>query len=142
MAGNQTLLRVSDEPLDPGEALAFISDPSAGGECVFIGRVRESSDAGDVTGILYEAWSELADARLAELADELLERWACTRVALLHRYGRLAIGDAAVVVAVSAPHRSEAFEACRHGIERIKKDLPIWKKELLVTGEAEWVVGS
>lgn len=142
MAGNPKLLRVSVEPLDPQEALAFIIDPAAGGECVFIGRVRESSDAGEVTGILYEAWSELADTRLAELADELFDRWPCTKVALLHRFGQLAIGDAAVIVGVSAPHRGQAFEACRHGIERIKRDLHIWKKELLASGEAEWVMGS
>ena len=142
MAGNPKLLRVSGEPLDPEEALAFITDPAAGGECVFIGRVRESSEAGQVTGILYEAWPELADSRLAELADELLERWPCTKVALLHRYGQLDIGAVAVVVAVSAPHRDDAFEACRHAIERIKLDLPIWKKELLASGEAEWVMGS
>lgn len=109
---------------------------------MFVGRVREVSDAGEVTGILYEAWPELADPRLREVAEEMLERWSCTKVSLLHRYGELSVGDAAVVVAVSAPHREEAFEACRHGIERIKQDIPIWKKELLASGESEWVMGS
>jgi molybdopterin synthase catalytic subunit len=64
------------------------------------------------------------------------------RVAIRHRTGELAIGEASVVVAVSAPHRAEAFEACRHGIERLKRDVPIWKKEALVGGEARWVMGS
>lgn len=109
---------------------------------MFVGRVRETSDAGEVTGILYEAWPELADLRLCALAEEMLERWSCTKVALLHRFGDLSVGEAAVVVAVSAPHRNEAFEACRHGIERIKQDIPIWKKELLASGESEWVMGS
>jgi molybdopterin synthase catalytic subunit len=63
-------------------------------------------------------------------------------VAILHRTGDLRVGEASVVVACSAPHRAEAFEACRHGIERLKEDVPIWKKEGLVTGEAEWVMGS
>ena len=142
MAGNRIFVRVSEGVLDTDEALSFISDPAAGGECLFVGRVREISDAGDVTGILYEAWPELADSRLNSLAEEMLQRWSCTKVALLHRFGNLAVGDAAVAVAVSAPHRNEAFEACRHGIERIKQDVPIWKKELLASGESEWVMGS
>jgi len=109
---------------------------------VFIGTVRDHSSAGDVTGLRYEAWDELAIARLGELADELSEKWSVKKVAILHRTGDLGVGEMSVVVACSAPHRAEAFEACRHGIERLKEDVPIWKKESLVTGEAHWVMGS
>ena len=77
-----------------------------------------------------------------EIAGEVLERWTVSKVALLHRTGELGIGEVSVAVACSAPHRAEAFEACRHGIERIKQDVPIWKKESLTTGDAQWVVGS
>jgi molybdopterin synthase catalytic subunit len=104
--------------------------------------VRDRSDAGDVTGLRYEAWGELAVERLGEIAREMLDGWPLRRVAILHRTGDLAIGEASVFVACSAPHRAEAFEACRHGIERLKEDVPIWKKEGLVSGDARWVMGS
>jgi molybdopterin synthase catalytic subunit len=136
------LVRLSAEPLSVDDALTFVGDPGAGGTCVFVGTVRDRSDAGDVTGLHYEAWGELAAGRLGEIAKEMLGRWPLRRVAILHRTGDLAIGEASVVVACSAPHRAEAFEACRHGIERLKEDVPIWKKEGLVSGDARWVMGS
>jgi molybdopterin synthase catalytic subunit len=138
----RALLRVQAERLSVDEALAAVADPAAGGTCVFVGTVRDRSDAGDVTGLEYEAWDELATRRLGELADELFERWPIARAAILHRTGALGVGEASVVIAVSAPHRPEAFEACRHAIERLKHDVPIWKKESLVEGEAHWVMGS
>jgi molybdopterin synthase catalytic subunit len=136
------LVRVGAEPVDPASALAFVSDPAAGGTCLFTGTVRDHSDAGDVTGLDYESWDELAEQRLSEIADEILEGWPVRKVALLHRTGRLEVGEVSVAVACSAPHRAEAFEACRHGIERIKQDVPIWKKESLTSGGSEWVMGS
>ena len=136
------LVRISAGPLSVDEALGFVGDPGAGGTCVFVGTVRDRSEAGDVTGLHYEAWDELATERLAEIAREMLDGWPLRRVAILHRTGDLAIGEVSVVVACSAPHRAEAFEACRHGIERLKEDVPIWKKEGLVSGEAQWVMGS
>jgi molybdopterin synthase catalytic subunit len=136
------LARISAEPLSVEEALAFVGDPGAGGTCVFVGTVRDRSDAGDVSGLHYEAWDELATERLVEIAATMLDGWPLRRVAILHRTGDLAVGEASVVVACSAPHRAEAFEACRHGIERLKEDVPIWKKEGLVSGEARWVMGS
>jgi molybdopterin synthase catalytic subunit len=136
------LTRVQDTPLSLDEAAAAVADPAAGAVCIFTGTVRDHSDAGDVTGLSYEAWHELAEQRLRELADEILERWPARRVAIVHRVGSLVVGETSVIVAVSAPHRAEAFEACRHGIERLKEDVPIWKKEGLVSGEAHWVMGS
>jgi molybdopterin synthase catalytic subunit len=136
------LVRVAGAPVDPQEALAFVTDPSAGGTCLFLGTVRDHSDAGEVTGLDYESWDELAERRLGEIAGEMTSRWDVRRVALLHRTGELRIGDVSVAVACSAPHRADAFEACRHGIERIKQDVPIWKKESLTTGESAWVMGS
>jgi molybdopterin synthase catalytic subunit len=135
-------LQVRADPLSVDEAIAFVAEPGAGGTCVFLGTVRDRSDAGGVTGLEYEAWNELATARLEELVDELFERWTIVKVAVLHRTGTLAVGEASVVIAVSAAHRAEAFEACRHAIERLKRDVPIWKKETLVEGDAHWVMGS
>ncbi len=109
---------------------------------MFAGTVRDHSDAGAVRGLEYEAWEEMAEQRLAAIGEELFSRWPVCRVALLHRTGRLDVGEVSVLVSCSAPHRAEAFEAARHGIERIKEDVPIWKKETLATGDAQWVRGS
>jgi molybdopterin synthase catalytic subunit len=136
------LVHITADPLSVDEALAFVADAGAGGTCVFVGTVRDRSDAGRVTGLSYEAWDDLAVARLRTIAEEILGDWPTRKVAILHRTGDLTIGEASVVVAASAPHRADAFEACRHGIERLKEDAPIWKKEGLESGEAHWVMGS
>jgi molybdopterin synthase catalytic subunit len=136
------LIRLSADPLSVDEAVGFVADPGAGATCVFVGSVRDTSPAGDVTGLHYEAWDEVAGERLRQIAGELRERWPLRKAAILHRTGDLAVGEASVVIACSAAHRAEAFEACRHAIERLKADVPIWKKEALVSGQAEWVMGS
>lgn len=136
------LVRVTGEPLDPGEALAFAADDGAGGTVLFSGTVRGHAEAGPVSGLDYEAWDERAAHELAVIGEEILTTWPVRKVALLHRTGHLDVGEVSVLVCCSAPHRAEAFEAARHGIERIKKDAPIWKKEGLVSGDAHWVMGS
>jgi len=136
------LVRITADPLDPAEAVASVADPAAGGTCLFLGTVRDHSEAGRVTGLTYEAWEELALARLGELGEELFASWPLCRVALWHRTGELQVGEISVIVACSAAHRAEAFEACRGGIERLKDDVPIWKKEHLVDGDAVWVAGA
>jgi molybdopterin synthase catalytic subunit len=143
VSADRTLVRIAPGAPSVDEALAAVGDPAAGGTCAFIGTVRErSADGAGVTELTYEAWDELAAERLAEIAGEIHRRWSVCRVALLHGTGTLAIGQPSVVVAVSAPHRAEAFEAARFGIEELKRDVPIWKKEALVTGEADWVMGA
>jgi MoaE-MoaD fusion protein len=136
------LVRLTDRPLDPSEALAFVAEPGAGGTVIFAGTVRDHSGAGDVTGLEYEAWDTHALERMEAIGDELFQTWPVLRVALLHRTGLLGVGETSVLVCCSAAHRAEAFEAARHGIERIKEDVPIWKKEALASGEAHWVMGS
>jgi molybdopterin synthase catalytic subunit len=136
------LVLLTTEPLSVDSALVAVADPGAGGTCVFVGTVRDRSDQGEVTGLTYEAWDDLAVRRLTEIGEELHRTWPLRRVAVLHRTGELAIGEASVVVAVSAAHRAEAFEACRQAIERLKHDVPIWKKEGLRSGETHWVMGS
>jgi molybdopterin synthase catalytic subunit len=143
VSSTRTLVRVSAEPLVVEEALKHVEDPGAGGTCVFVGTVRDASAGGDaVTGLTYEAFEELAVQRLEELAARIIAGWPVRRVALLHRTGHLAVGEASVVVAVSSAHRAEAFEACRFGIEELKHDVPIWKRESFRTGEARWVMGA
>ena len=136
------LLRLTEDSLDASEALAFVAHAGAGAIVLFAGTVRDHSDAGPVTGLTYEAWHERAVERMRSIAEEMFDRWPVCRVAILHRTGNLGVGEASVIVCCSAPHRADAFEAARHGIERIKQDVPIWKKEALTSGEAHWVMGS
>ncbi|MNT63645.1 Molybdopterin synthase catalytic subunit [compost metagenome] len=112
----------------------------AGGIVTFAGTVRNHNHGRQVLSLTYEAYVEMAQARMEALAREMTERWPVHRVVLIHRVGTLAIGDAAVFVGVSSAHRDVAFEACRHGIEVIKFEVPIWKKETFVGGEV-WVEG-
>jgi molybdopterin synthase catalytic subunit len=136
---DRLLVRLTDDPLDPAEALAFVADPEAGGSVLFVGTVR--GEGGTVTGLDYEAWQDRAVSVMRGIGGEMLERWPVRKAALLHRCGRLEIGEPSVAVCCSAPHRAEAFDAARHGIERIKQDLPVWKKESLASGDAHWVMG-
>lgn len=136
------LVRLTTDALDPSVALSFVSDPAAGGTVLFAGTVRDHSQMGGVTGLDYESWDERAVERMKAIGDELFERWPVRRVALLHRTGHLDVGAISVLVCCSAPHRAEAFAAARHGIERIKSEAPIWKKERLATGDTHWVMGS
>ena len=138
----ELLVRLTNAPLDPSVALTFVADPAAGATVLFMGTVRDHSPAGDVTVLTYEAWEELALQRLGGIGEEMLDRWDTSKAALLHRRGHLGVGEVSVIVCCSAPHRAEAFEAARHGIERIKEEVPIWKKESLTTGDAQWVMGS
>jgi molybdopterin synthase catalytic subunit len=136
------LIRLTGDPLDTAEAIAFVAEPGAGGTVLFAGTVRDHSDAGAVTGLIYEAWEDRAPEAMEAIGEEIFARWPVRRVALLHRTGALGVGEVSVLVCCSAPHRDEAFEAARHGIERIKHEVPIWKKEALTAGEAHWVMGS
>jgi molybdopterin synthase catalytic subunit len=138
----ELLVRLTEAPLEASEALSFVADPGAGGTVMFAGTVRNHSKGGEVTALEYEAWEEQARARLQVVGEEIFGRWPVCRVAILHRTGHLEVGETSVLVCCSAPHRAEAFEAARHGIERIKQDVPIWKKENLTTGTAQWVMGS
>jgi molybdopterin synthase catalytic subunit len=136
------LVRVTPEPIGADEVVAFVQDPGAGGTSVFLGTVRDRSSSGEVLGLTYEAWEELAMRRLVELGERLFATWPLRRVALVHRYGELRVGEVSVAIAVSAAHRAEAFEACREAIEQLKRDVPIWKQEHLVDGVSGWVMGS
>jgi len=135
------LVRLTVDPLDPAEALSFVGDAGAGGTVLFAGTVRDASSAGEVVSLEYEAWEQQAIGRMEAIGLEMLERWPVRKVAILHRTGRLEVGETSVLVCCSAPHRAEAFEAARHGIERLKEDVPIWKKEGFRSGEAHWVMG-
>jgi molybdopterin synthase catalytic subunit len=135
-------VRITADPLDPADAMRAVADPGAGGTVLFAGTVRDHSDAGTVSGLEYEAWEERAADAMRAIRRDMFERWPLRKAVLWHRFGALDVGEVSVIVSVSAAHRGEAFEAARDGIERIKRDVPIWKKEHLPDGDAHWVRGS
>jgi molybdopterin synthase catalytic subunit len=132
------LFRVVDEPLSLTPVVDAVSRVSQGGLVTFTGVVRDHSRGKRVTRLDYEAYAPMAEKKLAAIGAEAREKWPGTEVAVMHRVGTLAPGDLAVVIAVSAPHRKEAFRACEYVIDRLKEDVPIWKKEYAEDGEV-WV---
>ena len=110
---------------------------------MFLGTVRDNSEAGQVEKIEYEAYEPMAEKSLAQAEEEVKRRWPDTKhVKIVHRVGGLSVGEISVAVVVSSAHRAEAFEACRHAIERVKHDTPIWKREKLADGKEVWVEGA
>lgn len=129
---------IVDQPLEPQKYADFVLRPEAGAVTVFTGHVREWTKGIRTVYLAYEAYVPMAEKKLAEIGDEITEKWPETRVAIAHRIGKLEIGDVAVAIAVSSPHRRIAYEANEYAIERIKEMVPIWKKEVWENGE-EWV---
>jgi molybdopterin synthase catalytic subunit len=127
-------------PLSIDTCVSATRRAGAGGIVTFIGSVRDMSDGKQVEFLEYEAYEPMALQKLNDVAAEAKARWPVLAIAIQHRVGRLEIGDDAVVVAVSCPHRAEAFEACRYVIDRLKEVVPIWKKEHGEGGEV-WVGG-
>jgi molybdopterin synthase catalytic subunit len=137
-AGGVRLARVSAQPLDLDEHLRAVDDAGAGAVTTFVGRVRDHDPdaAGAVVALEYTAHPD-AEAGLARIAADAIGGGGAI-VAVSHRIGRLAVGDAAVVIAVASSHRAEAFEVCRAVIETIKTDLPVWKRQVEADGTTAW----
>jgi molybdopterin converting factor subunit 1 len=129
---------VTTEPLDARAIEQMVASPESGAVLTFTGTVRDKARGKGVTALDYEAYPPAAEKMLERIGDEIRERWGIERVAIVHRYGLLQIGEASVVIAVASAHRDEAFAACRHAIERIKEIVPIWKKEHYDDG-AVWI---
>jgi molybdopterin synthase catalytic subunit/molybdopterin converting factor small subunit len=130
--------RISDAPLDLSAAAAEVASDEAGAVATFVGTVRRSSRGRDVLYLEYEAFAEMAEPMLARLADELIAKHGLCRLAIHHRVGRVEIGEASVVIAVSAAHRAAALDACHEAIDTLKNTIPLWKKEVYAGGE-EWI---
>jgi molybdopterin synthase catalytic subunit len=134
------VIELIDGPLQPERCLDAVRRSGSGGIVTFIGAVRDLSEGKAVRFLEYEAYEPMALDKLRQVAAEAQERWPINAIAIQHRLGRLEIGDDAVVIAISCPHRAEAFEACRFAIDRLKEIVPIWKKEHGEAGEV-WVGG-
>ena len=137
-SGAVRLVDVRDVPLSVDEVLAAVGDPSAGGTCVFVGTVRDVDHEREVKALSYSAHPTV-EQRLRDVAAEVAARHPVRALAAVHREGDLAVGDLAVVVAVSSAHRGEAFEACRDLIDTLKQTVPIWKHQEFGDGGQEWV---
>ena len=132
------MIVITHAELDAGQAVSEVAHPGAGATVTFVGTTRDNTAGRRVLFLEYEAYRPMADQQLARVADEMRDRWDLTGVSIHHRLGKLEIGEASLVVAVSSAHRKEAFEACHYSIDRIKQIVPIWKKEFFEGGEV-WV---
>jgi molybdopterin synthase catalytic subunit len=134
----QSLFKIVDEPIDVAWLAEVVRSDECGAVCTFLGVARLYSRGREVIHLEYEAYPEMAEKKMAEIAREIQERWGTDRVAMLHRTGVLKIGEASVGIAVASPHRRESFEACQYAIDRLKTIVPIWKKEVWSNGE-QWI---
>jgi len=134
-------VEITSEPLQVSKAIQFVTDPSAGGIDIFLGTTRSQthSDGRELVALDYEAYHEMALRQLHEMAEKSRTQWPVTKLALLHRIGRVWVGEPSVLIAVSTPHRAEAFTACKWLIDTLKATATIWKKEVWSDGSGGWV---
>ena len=138
VAGGSSRFALKDGPLDAAEVVGEVASRERGAVVSFVGTVRDQSHGKKVVRLEYEAYREMALSRLEAIAAEAAQAHPGAKVAIHHRLGVIPVGEAAVVIAAAAPHRAEAFRACELAIERLKEDVPIWKKEIFEDG-AHWV---
>jgi len=129
------IFRIIETRIDTGQVIAAIEGPDAGAVALFVGNVRGEDQGRRVLRLEYDAYAPMAERVMAGIGEEIVSRFGDCRVAMVHRIGRLEVGETSVVVAVAAAHRSPALEACRYGIERLKAVVPIWKKQCFEEGE-------
>ena len=137
-------VELAPEPIDVAAALADIYASDAGGVCMFLGttRAEDRSDQIPLDALIYEAYESLALKQLQALSTEAESRWPLKNCVILHRLGRVDVGQPSVLIAVATPHRADAFDACRWLIDSLKSTTAIWKKELWASGETTWVQGT
>ena len=136
------MFSISEHPIDVGKLLASVKDDSAGATALFLGTVRDHNDGYTVSGIYYEAYIRMAEEAMAKIEAESVKKWNLKKISTAHRIGNLKIGEVSVAIAVSSEHRAEAFEAGRYAIDRIKSEVPIWKKEIISGKGGMWAKGT
>ncbi len=136
----EPLIQLTRQPLDRNALITAVTDPAMGGIVVFEGVVRDNARGKQVRYLEYDVYEEMAQQQIRQIIAEAEQRWGPQRIAVAHRFGRLEIGEASVIIVVASPHRAEAFEVCRYIIDTLKTTVPIWKKEVATNGE-EWVEG-
>ncbi len=133
------MFKITSAEIELGDVVRAVEAGDAGAIVHFLGVVRNNTEGREVSYLEYEAYPPMAEKKMAEIAQEIHEKWGLDRVAMIHRVGRLEIGEVSVAVAVASPHRREAFEACHYAMNRLKQIVPIWKREVWADGEEEWV---
>jgi molybdopterin synthase catalytic subunit len=133
------MIRLTRDPIDSHALTEQVRRNDCGAVVTFLGTVRDLTGDKVTTALDYEAYPGMAEKKMAEIEADTRARWPVGELALVHRLGRLDVGEVSVAVAVSCPHRAQAFEACRHAIDRLKELVPIWKKENWADGTTEWV---
>jgi molybdopterin synthase catalytic subunit len=133
--------RIIEEPIDPVALLHDGIGSSDGAAILFLGTVRDHNDGREVGHLDYQAYPEMAEATLREIAAEAEAQWDTGGISVVHRIGRLEIGEVSVAILVASPHRGEAYAASRYVIEELKKRVPIWKREGYLEGNSEWLSG-
>jgi molybdopterin synthase catalytic subunit len=135
------LLELRETPIDAAAITAFVTDARAGGIATFLGttRAERHADGRELIALDYDAYAEMAQKQFRDLANEARKRWPIVKLALVHRTGRVKLAEASVAIAVSSPHRGDAFEACRWLIDSLKATAVIWKKEIWDDGSGTWV---
>jgi molybdopterin synthase catalytic subunit len=133
------MIRLTTDEIDDAALTDAVRRADCGAVVTFLGTVRELTDGQITTALDYEAYPSMADKKMEEIERETRERWPVGEIMIVHRLGHLEVGEVSVAVAVSCPHRGQAFEACRYAIDRLKETVPIWKKENWADGRTEWV---
>ena len=133
------MFRVTTEPLSVQQVSDLVKRPTDGAVVTFDGIVRNNFDGRPVRYLAYEAYAAMAEKKLAEIGAEVQQKFAIGEIAMVHRIGRLEIGESSIVIAVAAPHRHAAFEACAYAMDRVKAEVPVWKKEFFGDGADHWV---
>jgi molybdopterin synthase catalytic subunit len=133
------MVHLTRELIDFAALTEQVRRPNCGGVVTFLGTVRDLTDGRITAALDYEAYPAMAEKKMAEIERETRSRWSVGEMLMVHRLGHLEVGEVSVAVAVSCPHRAEAFEACRYAIDRLKEIVPIWKKENWADGALEWV---
>ncbi len=133
------MFRLTCEPIDYHALTEAVRSPHCGGVALFLGTVRDLTGDQATAFLDYDAYPPMAEKKLTEIEAEVRRRWPVGEIAMVHRLGRLAVGEVSVAVAVSCPHRAEAFAACRYAIDALKELVPIWKKENAPDGTGDWV---
>jgi molybdopterin synthase catalytic subunit len=138
------MIAIGPDPIDVAVLIAEVESPAHGAVCTFLGTTRETSPGDDrpVEALDYEAYVELARADFEAIAAEARERFGPLRIAIVHRTGRVALGEASVAVAVGSPHRGAAFDACEFAIDTLKARAPIWKRETYRDGGTAWIANT
>lgn len=135
------LIRITADPLEPQPFIEHVRRDESGAVALFLGVVRKNNLGRLVLHLEYDAYTDMAEKKLRQVAEEVTARWPITDIAIAHRTGRVEIGETSLLVIVSSPHRHEAFEACQQAVNRIKEVVPIWKKEVWEGGES-WLEGE